>query len=103
LVERCLAKDARDRHGGEPVLRWHGSSLSILDLPADGLSHADTIDVQFPPVCPPLGTNLVSAHCNHPSGKQANFLIVSVMTPGETTPDWVTTAICSPHGQYHLM
>ena len=52
------------------------------------------------PFTPLTGTAVAGGH---PSGKPASFLIVSAMMPGETAPDWGTTAICSPHGQYHLM
>lgn len=92
------------------------SSFSItggegLDVVADhllgatevaGLGNADAVDMQLPSVLPALGAHGVGGHWSHPSGRQANFLMVSRTTPGETMRDRTTTATCSPQGQYHF-
>jgi hypothetical protein len=67
-----------------------------------GLSHAYAADVQFPAMLPALGAHTVGSHRNHPSGRQASFLIVSLTTPGDTMRASTITAMCCPHGQYHF-
>jgi hypothetical protein len=61
-----------------------------------GLGDAHALDVKLPAVLPALGAYLVSAHCNHPSGRHAIRLIVSRTTPGEMMLWRGMSAVCPP-------